>query len=86
MCHEICHMFGLKHCVFYECLMNGSNHLEESDRRPVFLCPVCLRKIQFACMFDVEDRYRQMADFWSSHGLTKDVEWLQTRLQTWVKG
>jgi hypothetical protein len=22
MCHEICHMFGLKHCVFYECLMN----------------------------------------------------------------
>jgi len=34
MAHEVGHMFGLAHCVHYECLMNGSNHLEESDRRP----------------------------------------------------
>jgi len=26
--HEIGHMFGLKHCVYYECLMNGSNSSE----------------------------------------------------------
>ena len=25
MAHEITHMFGLTHCIYYECLMNGSN-------------------------------------------------------------
>jgi archaemetzincin len=25
--------------------MNGSNHPEERDARPLYLCPVCLRKL-----------------------------------------
>ena len=33
MTHEIGHMFGLKHCIFYECSMNGSNSYEESTRQ-----------------------------------------------------
>ncbi len=32
--HEIGHMFGLTHCVYYECNMNGSNSRHESDQRP----------------------------------------------------
>jgi hypothetical protein len=32
-------------CTAYACLMNGSNHQEEKDRRPMHLCPVCLRKL-----------------------------------------
>jgi len=31
MLHEIGHMFGLKHCVYYECLMNGIMSVEEQD-------------------------------------------------------
>ncbi|MDF2695409.1 MAG: hypothetical protein K0S65_3792 [Labilithrix sp.] len=27
LAHETSHMFGLAHCVFFACLMNGSNHL-----------------------------------------------------------
>jgi archaemetzincin len=30
MTHEIGHMFGIRHCIHYECGMNGSNHIEES--------------------------------------------------------
>ena len=30
MLHEIGHMFGLKHCIYYECLLNGCNHIMES--------------------------------------------------------
>jgi bacterioferritin len=30
LAHEIGHMFGLSHCVFFHCLMNGSNSLAES--------------------------------------------------------
>ena len=29
--HETCHMFGLSHCIYYRCLMNGANNLTESD-------------------------------------------------------
>lgn len=25
--HEICHLFGINHCIFYSCLMNGSGNL-----------------------------------------------------------
>lgn len=32
--HETGHMFGLLHCIEFECCMNGSNNLPESDRRP----------------------------------------------------
>jgi archaemetzincin len=35
LAHETAHMFGIQHCVFFNCLMNGSNHLDESDRRPL---------------------------------------------------
>ena len=29
MTHEICHMFGLRHCIYFECLMNGIMSGEE---------------------------------------------------------
>ena len=60
MTHEVGHMFGLKHCVFYECAMNGSNSGEESARRPFWLCPVCLRKLQHVINFDVLERYEAL--------------------------
>jgi archaemetzincin len=43
--HETGHVLTLKHCTAFACLMNGSNHQEERDRRPLHLCPVCLRKL-----------------------------------------
>ena len=45
MCHEILHLFGLKHCIFFNCIMNGSNHDEEAAKKPFKLCPVCLKKL-----------------------------------------
>ena len=61
--HETGHIFGLAHCIYFSCLMNGSNHLQESDRRPLHLCPVCLRKLQFSVGFDVVKRYQALAQF-----------------------
>jgi archaemetzincin len=29
MVHEIGHMFGMLHCIYYECIMNGFNSYEE---------------------------------------------------------
>ena len=61
--HEITHMFGLDHCVYFTCLMNGSNHAEESDHQLTFLCPVCLRKLQDAIKFDFLVRYKGLLNF-----------------------
>ena len=60
--HEIGHIFGLRHCQWLACLMQGSNHLEEADRRPLDLCPVCLRKLQSAVGFRLRERYRVSGD------------------------
>ncbi|XP_015427897.1 PREDICTED: archaemetzincin-2 [Myotis davidii] len=57
--HEIGHIFGLRHCQWLACLMQGSNHLEEADRRPLDLCPICLRKLQCAIGFNIVERYQK---------------------------
>ena len=31
--HEICHTFRIKHCIYYTCLMNGYNSMEESKKK-----------------------------------------------------
>ena len=64
MGHEITHMFGVRHCVFYNCLMNGSNHDEEADRKPMHFCVVCLRKMQSNVKFDILERYQRLREFY----------------------
>lgn len=61
--HEIGHIFGLKHCQWLHCVMEGSNHLEESDRRPLSLCPICLRKLQSGIGFKMADRYKALLEW-----------------------
>lgn len=60
MTHEIGHIFGIKHCQWLNCVMQGSNHLEESDRRPLDFCPICLRKTQSAVGFKIAERYKAL--------------------------
>src|SRR5437867_3638436 len=60
LAHETSHMFGMAHCIFYRCIMNGSNHLAESDARPMTLCPIDLRKLQWSVGFDVQQRERTL--------------------------
>jgi archaemetzincin len=79
LAHETAHMFGIEHCIFFHCLMNGSNHLEESDARPLHLCPVDLRKLHFSVGFDVLDRYRRLHDFCAAVGFDDEARWLAER-------
>ena len=85
MCHEICHMFGIKHCIYFSCLLNGSNHAEEAINRPTFLCPSCLRKLHFMVNFDIGERYENMLLFWENisqegSAFNEDIEWLKIRI------
>jgi len=67
--HETGHMFSMLHCTAYECCMCGSNHREESDRRPLWLCPECMAKVCWATGADPAARFRKLADFCKSNGL-----------------
>jgi len=78
--HETAHMFGLQHCVYFDCVINGSNNLRESDRRPLRLCPVCLRKLQYSAGFDVIKRYEALERFYLAAGFGDEVRWARKRL------
>lgn len=78
--HEVGHMFGLTHCIYFQCAMNGSNHLKESDSRPMHLCPVCLRKLQHSIGFDVVERYVNLFHFCEKVGLDDEARWVADRL------
>jgi archaemetzincin len=78
--HEIAHTFGLRHCIFYQCVENGSNHQQESDRRPQHLCPVCLRKLQHATGLDLVERYRDLEFFHVKHDWAAEASWVHGQL------
>ena len=81
--HETGHMFGLKHCIYFKCVLNGSNHLRECDSRPMHLCPVCLHKLQYNIGFDVISRYVNLFCLYKKIGFDDDAKWVEDRLQ-WI--
>jgi archaemetzincin len=78
--HETGHLFGVWHCQKYECVMNGSNSLAESDRRPIHLCPECLKKFRWNIGFDVTGRYEGLRKFYAARGMTAEADWVAKRL------
>jgi archaemetzincin len=80
LAHETGHMFSLAHCTAYECLMNGTNSLDETDRSTIHLCPECLHKLQWDLKLDVMRRYRQLRDIYDKSGYADLADWTQRRL------
>ena len=81
LAHEVGHIFGLAHCIHYRCTMNGSNSLEESDRRPLRLCPFCLKKLQWNRGFDIVKRYERLKEFFENQDLLQEAAWISLRLK-----
>jgi len=81
LAHETGHMFGLQHCIFFRCILNGSNHLKESDSRPLHLCPVCLRKLQYSIGFDIVKRYQGLNEFYRKNDFNEETPWVEKRLK-----
>ena len=60
--HEMGHVFGLKHCYYFSCAMNESTSIFQAAAQPLFLCPICLRKLHKVLKFDLLERYQMLAD------------------------
>ena len=78
--HETGHMFSMQHCTLYECNMCGSNHREEADRRPLWLCLHCLAKLCHATGADPIQRFKDLAAFSKRAGLKTEQEFYEKSL------
>eukprot|EP00927_Polykrikos_kofoidii_P046603 TRINITY_DN40787_c0_g1_i1.p1 TRINITY_DN40787_c0_g1~~TRINITY_DN40787_c0_g1_i1.p1 ORF type:complete len:561 (+),score=27.27 TRINITY_DN40787_c0_g1_i1:131-1684(+) len=78
--HQATHMFGILHCCYYRCLMNGSSCLEEADSKPPYLCGICLKKLHLVLGFNVLDRYMRLATAWTRAGCEDTGRWYETRV------
>lgn len=79
--HETGHMFSVLHCTRYECNMNGSNHLGETDRRPLDACPECMAKVCHATGYDPRRRYERLAQFCRARGFTAEQHFFEASLR-----
>ncbi|KAJ0423525.1 hypothetical protein BJY00DRAFT_321662 [Aspergillus carlsbadensis] len=70
--HELGHCFGIGHCAYYACLMQGSASLTEDMRQPPYLCPVDLAKVLASTRTTVADRYMALLEFCGRDGV-KDL-------------
>ncbi|KAK7685013.1 hypothetical protein QCA50_011848 [Cerrena zonata] len=61
--HELGHCFGIEHCVYYACCMQGSASIAEDVRQPPYLCPVDLKKVLVATGTGEVERYRRLLEF-----------------------
>lgn len=68
--HETGHMFGIRHCVYYRCVMNGSNSQDESDATPLTPCPVCMRKLHWSIGFNPVQREAELAEIYKRMGIS----------------
>ncbi|KAL2848231.1 hypothetical protein BJX68DRAFT_267678 [Aspergillus pseudodeflectus] len=70
--HELGHCFGIDHCVYYACIMQGSASLSEDTRQPPYLCPVDLAKVLAATGAGVVERDRALLRFCEREGWRDD--------------
>ena len=61
--HELGHCFGMDHCVYYACVMQGTASLGEDVRQPPYLCPVDLAKVLRATGANEKERYEAILEF-----------------------
>lgn len=79
--HELGHMFSVKHCVEYDCLMNGSNSMEESDSKPFHLCPIDLMKVCWNLEVDEIYRFEELAEFWEQNGFPENADFCNKSIE-----
>jgi archaemetzincin len=71
--HEIGHMFSLHHCTNAKCVMNGSNHLGETDATPARPCSECQKKLLWNFRYDNRKRLGELVEFFRANGLDDDL-------------
>lgn len=78
--HQATHMFGILHCCYYRCIMNGAANDDEEETRPPFLCALCLKKLHLVLGFHPLERYLKLSEVWKSLECFVTSAWYDTRV------
>lgn len=80
--HELGHCFGMDHCVYYACIMQGTAGLTEDACQPPYLCPVDLAKVLMATGTNEATWARSMLRFCERFSNDR----MLVALSAWLKG
>ncbi|KAK1054415.1 hypothetical protein LTS16_000058 [Friedmanniomyces endolithicus] len=82
--HELGHCFGIDHCTYYACIMQGTAGLSEDARQPPYVCPVDTAKLLTATAADEKDWLRALLEFCERFGedalFCAFAAWLRVRV------
>jgi len=79
--HETGHMFSMQHCINAQCNMQGSNHLQESDKQPLHLCSQCHAKTVYATSVIPITRLKNLLKLCEKHGFEKEVKYYKAAIK-----
>ena len=73
--HETGHILTIQHCTAFDCNMNGVNSQDEGDRKPLTMCPVCLRKVCWNLQVEPVKYLGELESFCREQKLTAEADW-----------
>ncbi|KAG9239067.1 hypothetical protein BJ875DRAFT_366458 [Amylocarpus encephaloides] len=83
--HELGHCFGIGHCAYYACSMQGTASIVEDSRQPPYLCPIDLEKVISATGTDIVERYKVLLEFCDRHAeghlFAAYAAWMRSRIK-----
>ena len=75
--HEFLHMLGLQHCIQFACVLNGSNSLDESDKKPSIICPECLAKLDIIFPTFTEKYFPASLQFYQKYQFKEEQQFCE---------
>lgn len=73
--HETGHILTIQHCTAFDCNMNGVNSQDEGDRKPLTMCPICLRKVCWNLQIEPAAYLGQLEAFCRENKLAVEADW-----------
>jgi len=83
--HDVGHVLGMAHCVFFRCAMNGAATDEAVDERPMHFCPVCEEKISIALPHArgvAAESRKRLRELYREYGLVPEARFVEKRLKS----